>query len=143
MKTERIITKLITEFNTDNPFEISFLLGFYTYYAELPEGTRGFSFNYDGKSFICINQDLDEPMKTLTCAHELGHLLLHKELNAFKNANNSLSLPSRYEKEADTFAAQLVLDKIDCYYDEQITTDYIAKVYGIPERIVKLKYNIE
>lgn len=90
---------------------------------------------------IYINPNLNEYERRITLAHELGHSIFHGHLNAFELANNPLSVPGRYENEADLFAAELLLDDnvFGVYFGESF--QYIAQCEEVPESLVDLKYN--
>lgn len=80
---------------------------------------------YDKKlSVVSINKDRPITRQRFTAAHELGHLLMHTEIQS----NNFLcpvsSLKNDIEKEADSFASNLLMPsdelnkRIDFYQDE-------------------------
>ena len=84
-----------------------------------PLGTvRGYySCSYRSK-VIHINQQLDEEQQRFTCAHELGHALLHPKANApFLRANTLFSV-SKLEVEANRFAVSLL------YPTEKLRQDF-------------------
>ena len=84
-----------------------------------PLGTvRGYySCSYRSK-VIHINQQLDEEQQRFTCAHELGHALLHPKANTpFLRANTLLSV-SKLEVEANRFAVSLL------YPTEKLRQDF-------------------
>ena len=84
-----------------------------------PLGTvRGyFSCSYRSK-VIHINQQLDEEQQRFTCAHELGHALLHPKANTpFLRANTLFSV-SKLEVEANRFAVSLL------YPTEKLRQDF-------------------
>ena len=84
-----------------------------------PLGTvRGYySCSYRSK-VIHINQQLDEEQQRFTCAHELGHALLHPKANTpFLQANTLFSV-SKLEVEANRFAVSLL------YPTEKLRQDF-------------------
>ena len=84
-----------------------------------PLGTvRGYySCSYRSK-VIHINQRLDEEQQRFTCAHELGHALLHPKANTpFLRANTLFSV-SKLEVEANRFAVSLL------YPTEKLRQDF-------------------
>lgn len=78
-------------------------------------------------------------------AHELGHAILHTNLSIMLFIENKNLIKNRYENEADKFAAELLLlDKnIDKVAFSEMNIEQIAKTLYIPEKLIKLKYNLE
>lgn len=76
-------------------------------------------------------------MQRFVCAHELGHAVLHPGLNTpFMKANTLLST-DRIEREANTFAVELLMP--DDVIREYETIHQAAAVCGVPEEVVLLK----
>lgn len=136
-----LVDALIDYYETNDPFEISNSMSVFVYSADLPNETNGFYFQIGDKPLICLNQNVSYPTQRLVCAHELGHVVLHSGLNAFKLEKNTLCITGKYENEADTFAACLLLHDLK-EFDEVTTVATISAVYGIPENIVRLKFGI-
>ena len=76
------------------------------------------------------------------CAHELGHVLLHTELNSVFIQEETGFIPDKLEAEADYFAACLLLDgELGSWRREyeQLTVEQAAALSGLPEHVVSLK----
>ena len=63
------------------------------------------------KRWIFINDSIpiDSPMFKVVVAHELGHALLHRKENCAFIKNKTLLLTSGIEREANEFAAYLLI----------------------------------
>ena len=63
------------------------------------------------KRWIFINENIpkDSPLFNVVIAHELGHALLHRKENCAFLKNKTLLLTSGIEKEANLFAAYLLI----------------------------------
>lgn len=109
-KIQKIIDKLIKKYDTTNPFELCSYLDIEIFKIPLPN--RGFCMHNRRIPMIFINETLDYYDKKIVCAHELGHILLHKGYNiAFFEAYTHFST-ERYETEANLFAELLLeMDK--------------------------------
>ena len=73
------------------------------------------------------------------CAHELGHMLLHKKSNAiFMDSRTQLNT-SKYEIEADRFAINLLVpdDEIEEHLD--FTTSQFSRLFGYSKRLIELR----
>lgn len=62
---------------------------------------------YNNNNYILINKKYDIKSRKILCAHELGHIILHKGNNRFKGDN------LEYEYEANLFAVALLFSEED------------------------------
>ncbi len=64
-----------------------------------------------GERFIIVNGNLSGEMQRIVCAHELGHALMHaREGRRFFPDLSLFDTADRREREANAFAAELLLD---------------------------------
>ncbi len=120
---------LTDKYGTRNPEELCKILGISLLDAELPESVDGFFMENLGRRAIVIRSSLGDIRRTFAVAHELGHALMHKGLNNyFLLEHTNLSL-GRYEREADLFAAALLISG-----EEDYTSDIerLSEESGIP-----------
>ena len=76
---QNVANKLIKKFDTRDPFQLCQAIGVEVFYADL--GSLKGMYKYLKKNrFAVINENLDPFTKTLVCAHELGHDILHQNL---------------------------------------------------------------
>lgn len=93
------------------------------------------------KRWIFINEDIpsDSPFFRVVVAHELGHALLHRKENCAFLKNKTLLLTSGIEREANLFAASLLisdemLQDYSCY-----TQDQFCQCTGYPKELIELR----
>ncbi len=111
---------LVMEFTTRDPFQIAHLKGYAVKFLDLKK-QKGFCTNIYNNYFIFINENMSEQMKRMTCAHELAHIILHKDrLRRDKNGKFNrfvemelFDITTRTEYEANLFAANLLIDEDD------------------------------
>lgn len=73
-------------------------------------GLKGFYICENGARYIVVNEALDDSLKKVVCAHELGHDTLHRELSAGGIREGTLFLDSnKTEREANLFAACVLI----------------------------------
>ncbi|MBR2759830.1 MAG: ImmA/IrrE family metallo-endopeptidase [Solobacterium sp.] len=111
----RIPRELVREYGTRDPFKIAGLLDISVKYINTRR-QKGFCRIIDGCPFIFINRNMSEQMRKMTCAHELGHLLLHEEIlteRSFLMEYELFDIQNRTEYEANAFAANLLIDSAD------------------------------
>lgn len=76
MDIQKIVYNLIKKYGTDDPFELADSMNISIFYEEL--GTINGYYNKPLRmKQIHINANLDDNMQKFTCAHELGHAILH------------------------------------------------------------------
>lgn len=108
-----IILELIKSYETCDPFRLCQYLGIIVAFVPLVR-VKGFYQRYEDNDIVYINRDLGEEEQTLVCAHELGHAILHKDINAvFLETTNFVV--NKYENEADIFADLLISE----FYERQ------------------------
>ncbi|WP_243141043.1 MULTISPECIES: ImmA/IrrE family metallo-endopeptidase [unclassified Lactonifactor] len=102
-------------------------------------GVRGFYQYFQRNNIIYIDENLPEHEKLFVCAHELGHMFLHKKSNAIFMDTRTHFNTSKFEAEADKFAIQLLLsdDLINSYKEHNI--EQISRITGYNERLIKLR----
>ncbi len=108
----QIPNKLIKRFGTRNPFEIAQMLGYKVKFINT-KTQKGFCKILLNNSFIFINENMSPQMQRMTCAHELGHLLLHRDIlndELFLAEMEIFDITDRKELEANEFAANLLID---------------------------------
>lgn len=112
MDQKRIVESLVRKFGSRNPFQIAKELGIIIIRTPL-SGIRGFYQYIKRCKIIYLDSGLDDNTARFVCAHELGHAIMHRNHNRiFLDTCTSLK-SSRYEREADRFAVDLLFDDDD------------------------------
>ena len=135
---KRRVNYYVTRCGTRNPFEIAKQLN-----IEVQLGNPGCDGCYmflKNHRYIFLNQDLTETELRVIMAHELGHAILHRKQNCYFIRNKTFFLNSKYEIEANKFAAELLLpDELLNEY-EGFTMEQISKSLGYHECLFELKF---
>lgn len=137
---KKTATKLINKYKTNNPFYIAEHKGIEIIFEPLGS-IYGYFNKYKRIKFIHINNQISTEIQRFTCAHELGHALLHHDTNtSFLKAHTFFST-SKLEREANTFAVELLMpDQFLVQYKNTNLTIYdIAARYGVPREVCGLK----
>ncbi|WP_273478084.1 ImmA/IrrE family metallo-endopeptidase [Ignavigranum ruoffiae] len=93
--------------------------------------TCGLSVRNNRYSTIIINDNIDENLQEFTLCHELGHSVLHKNINTpFMRTTGAPSSVSKIESEAHQFAFKL----LRFHYEElqYMTKEDILNYYSLP-----------
>ena len=116
-KLIRLPRSLIRRCGTNDPFRIAKELGFSLHYLSMKK-QKAFCTCILRNYFIYINDNLSPQMKRMACAHEIAHIMLHK--NLLRPGRNGqpgqlvemelFDITSLTEYEANLFAANLLID---------------------------------
>lgn len=119
MNTKELVHALCEEYHTNDPFELADSIGITVTYEKLGS-VQGFYNQCFRHKFIHINQDSSEEKQRFTCAHELGHAILHPEANSPFLRENTLFSIDKMEVQANRFA-------VDLLFSDHELQDYIAR----------------
>lgn len=132
---------VLKKFGGRDIFETAENSGVNVWFRELG-GLKGFYICENGKRYIVINDALDDVLKKVVCAHELGHDMLHRELSAGGIREGTLFLDSnKTEREANLFAACMLISDDDLLEAVSYAADVAsaASRLNLPPEIVKYK----
>lgn len=132
MTIKKRVIQLVEKHDTSNPFEIAKCLGIEVVYEFLGDSLGYFS-RFNRTTIIHINESLSYEEQLSTCAHELGHAILHPEVNtAFLKAKTHYPT-SRIEKEANLFMIELLSHE---ERGQPITIHEAVATYRIPKQLL-------
>lgn len=130
---------LVERYGTRDPFELCDYLNIFVIRCDLPENIYGFYQRMFGSQIIYLNSMLGLGRQRVICAHELGHAVLHEDVNSLFLQEQGAVLMAKYEREADLFLGELLLGDLEEEFDDVYQA---AAQTGVPERILKLRYGI-
>ena len=142
MKTVNEITAF---YNTSDPFRLCDEMGIIVISLDLPDSVNGIYTILYEQNTIILNTSLSYDRRRVICAHELGHIILHNGLNRMYLEKDTHYYLDAFEKEADTFAACLLIDDSlirSLTQGETMCIKDIAVLSRVPEEYVKLRYQI-
>lgn len=135
-----IVNQLVKKHGTRCPFKLAKRMGVIITYEPL-----GNTLGYYNKNFrvpiIHINKDADKKSQHFTCAHELGHVIQHPDINTAFLKKHTLFSTDKIEIEANTFAVELLLP--DELFLEQVDSNFTIydaiEANGVPIELLALK----
>ena len=134
----KIANRYARKYDTRSPFVLADALGIEVFRVPLG-GISGFYRYMKRHRCIYLNAELEERQAQLVMAHELGHALLHtKESTYFMEFHTALKV-SRYELEANLFAAELLISDEFLAEYSGFTVSQMARMLGYSEKLVKLR----
>jgi len=137
LNIKEIVVGLKNKYKTSNPFEIAKSMNICIIYEDLG-GIYGYYNNPLRMKQIHINSNLSNHLQTLTCAHELGHAVLHPGSNTpFLKKSTFISV-DKLEIQANKFAMELLIP--DDFWEEykHFTIEQLSRLLGYNEGLIKL-----
>lgn len=138
MDPRQAAIKIAARYNTNNPFDIARERSIRILYEPL-KTTLGFYVRYRRIQNIILKDDLPDEMQRFVCAHELGHSILHADLNVPKLTRYTLFSADKFELQANTFAVELLLPDELLREDPDCSVYQLAASFGVPQEFVDLK----
>lgn len=136
--------KVLEEFGANDIFSIAENSGAKVWFRPLG-GLKGFYIFENDCRYIVINDELDDVTKTVVCAHELGHDVLHKDFSEGGIRESTLFLSNnKTEREANLFAANILVSDSDILEEITYHNDIssVAANIGYPIEIIEYKLEI-
>lgn len=138
MEINKKVNILVRKYRTRNPFEM--IHGMNVILVSYPlSGVRGFYQYYQRNNIIYIDEGLSEHEKYFVCAHELGHMFLHKKANAIFMDTRTHFTTSKYEAEANDFAIHLLISDDFMRECKGYSLEQISRMTGYSEKLIELR----
>ena len=92
------------------------------------------------RKYIFLNSDIDDDVFIrVVLAHELGHAIMHPKENCAFMKSKTLLLTSRIEKQANIFAAYLLIDDDMLEEFSGYTEEQFCNCTGFPSELLDLR----
>ena len=138
MNIKKKADELARKFQTRDPFEIIRGLNVILVFAPLVD-TRAFYQYFQRNNIIYINERLSLFEQMFEFAHEMGHMFLHKKANAIFMDSRTLLNTNRYEREADTFAVDLLIGDDAILEYQTYSIEQLSRLLGYEQRLIELR----
>ncbi len=139
-RMHRILNYYIRITGTRDPLEIARSLGIGI--AIVPLGNIAGNYKLlKRKRWIFINENIpiESPLFRIVIAHELGHAIFHRKENCAFLRSKTLLLTSGIEREANIFAAHLLISDEMLHEYSGFTKDQFCACTGYPEELIDLR----
>ncbi|OUN23004.1 Zn peptidase [Blautia sp. An81] len=134
---KRLVAYYVKKFGTRDPFRIADNLNVLYQFGDI--GCEGCYMYLKRHRYIFLNANLDGPEKEMVMAHELGHAVLHRRENCYFIRNKTFLSTVRIEREANTFAAELLIPDSLILENPGYTKSQLARLAGYNEMIMEFK----
>lgn len=135
---KKIAAYCVRKTNSRNPFEIAKYLNIEVQIGSLGSRCGCYMFLKNHRC-IFLNENLSEHEMLLVMAHELGHAILHRKENCYFIRNKTLLLNSKIEREANTFAAELLIPDEILLENQEFTAEQLSRLTGYEQCLIELK----
>lgn len=110
--------------------EAAYGIGLEVYKATLPDGISGMLKRKERK--IYVEGSDSEERQRFTCAHEIGHFILHEE-DYYNNVLFRSLIANVLEKEANTMAAEILMPRyfVEKFADSDMALEEIAGKFKV------------
>lgn len=138
MDIKKLTDSLVRKYRTRNPFEIIRGLNVILVFVPLVD-TRAFYQYFQRNNIIYIDENLPYHEQVFECAHELGHMFLHKKTNAIFMDTRTGFNTDKFENEANMFAMNLLVGDETLIEYQEYTLEQLSRVLGYEERLIDLR----
>ena len=138
MDAKDYAVRLMRRCASHNPFTIVRELDILLIYCPLID-LNGFYQYHKRNHIIYLSEDLEEHEARFVLAHELGHMQMHRSLNTVFMDTKTFYPHSRFERQANAFAVELLLPDDLLREYEDCSVYQLAMAYGVPQEFVDLK----
>ena len=141
MNIRKKVQQLIRRHGTNDPERLARTMGINVIYIDLGGSVYGTYLKYKRVKTILIDAErTPEHLRRFVLAHELGHAVCTPDANTSWISAYTLALNTdRIEREANTFAVELLLPDDFVRENEGCSIYQLARLRGVPERLVELK----
>ena len=143
-----VVARLKKKYEESDPFRLCKAMGIILIFRSMgtaPDAIKGFYFEARRIRTITVNADLPSVSQKIILAHELGHAVLHQNsgVHAFHDAS-LFDESSIYEKEANLFAAEFLLDDNEVIETLNGDTTFFsaARALYVPMELLDFKFRM-
>ena len=138
MNVHSIVERIVKKYHTRSPYELADCIGIIIQKCAL--GTiRGYYLKKFRIKQIILNCDLTESEERFVLAHELGHAIMHENLNTPFLLENTLFPKNKFEREANTFAVELLVPDSTIEENPDLTIEQLARLTGYNSELLQCK----
>lgn len=138
MDVRDIVESIVRKYHTRNPYELADYLHIYVSRYDLKE-IRGYYLNAYRVKQIWLNYNLSKHDEQFVLAHEIGHSVLHPNVNTLFLRSHTLLSIDKMEIEADTFAANLLIPDEIILENWSYTTEQLSRLLGYDKYLIELR----
>ena len=143
MRIKKLVAAVVGRHGSRDPFFICERLNIEIIYYHFSENIKGFFVkdNLKKQFIIALNSHLLPRTRKAVLSHELGHAYLHPELSRYYIKRNTLFSTDKFEREADIFAAELLVPDLELikHLKERSTLLKMSYELDVPLELLRIK----
>lgn len=141
MDVRQIVERIVNKYRTRSPHELADRMGIIVSKCELGS-IRGYYLKKYRIKQIILNCNLSEMEEKFVLAHEIGHSVMHEDLNTPFLMESTYFSKNKFEVEANRFAAELLIPDNIIYEHPGFTVEQLSRLTGYKEKVLLLKCKI-
>lgn len=138
MNVHNIVEQTVHKYGTRSPYEMAERMGIIVQKNNLG-AIRGYYFKKYRIKQIILHNDLSESDERFVLAHEIGHAVLHEDVNTPFLMGNTLFSKNKFEREANLFAIELLVPDETIIENPDLTLEQLARMTGYQEGLLERK----
>lgn len=138
MDVHNIVEHTVHTYGTRSPYEMAERMGIIVQKNNLGS-IRGYYFKKYRIKQIILHNDLSESDERFVLAHEIGHAVLHEDVNTPFLMGNTLFSKNKFEREANLFAVELLVPDETIIENPDLTLEQLARMTGYQEELLRCK----
>lgn len=138
MNVHNIVEQTVHKYGTRSPYEMAERMGIIVQKNNLG-AIRGYYFKKYRIKQIILHNDLSESDERFVLAHEIGHAVLHEDVNTPFLMGNTLFSKNKFEREANLFAIELLVPDETIIENPDLTLEQLARMTGYQKGLLERK----
>ena len=138
MDVKKIVAQVVKKYGTRSPYELADLMDIKITRFELGKIKGFYLYKYRIKQ-IALNCNLAPQDETFVLAHEIGHSIMHPQLNAPFLHEYTLFSTNKPEIEANKFAIELLVPGEIIVENQKLAVSQLSKLTGFSEALMRLR----
>lgn len=138
MNVHNIVEQTVYKYKTRSPYELAERMGIIVQKNDLGI-VRGYYFKKYRIKQIILHNDLTESDERFVMAHEVGHAIMHEDINTPFLMGNTLFSKNKFEREANLFAIELLVPDEIITENPDLTLEQLARMTGYQRELLERK----
>lgn len=138
MDIKKIADSLARKHQSRDPFKV--IRGLNVILVPVPLiDVRAFYQYFQRNNIIYIDDSLSPFEQAFECAHEMGHMFIHKKANTIFMDTRTCFNTCKFEEEANTFAMDFLIDDATLSEYSHFSISQISRALGYEKKLIELR----
>lgn len=145
MEERYTVLKIVRKYGTRSPYDLANAMKIMIHRDDLGDIKGYYCKAYRTKHIVLNNSLMKGPEENFVLSHELGHAVLHPDVNTpFLRTKTYLSV-DKLEVQANKFAMELLIPDVmirEYIMGHKYTTDMLARLLGYQRELIELRLKL-